>query len=88
MKRNKKESMICLTLKPRQSFFVYHIQSKELFFTEKNILSKRQWRIEQKKQKEDFLTVIPKGIKKDPTASIRKHNELKVLEKTVWTAIK
>ena len=34
-KRNDKESMIYLTPKPKQSFFVYRIQSKEIFLAEK-----------------------------------------------------
>ena len=36
-KRKDKESKICLTLKPSQSFFVYRTQSKENLFTEKRI---------------------------------------------------
>ena len=40
-----------------------------------------------KKQKEEFLTVLAKAIKKDPTTSIRKHaNE--VHKKIGKTAIK
>ena len=58
-----------------------------LFFTEKEFIRK-VGRIEPK-QKEGFLTVITTTIKKDPTTLIRKHkNELKVLKKTVKTAIK
>ena len=34
-KRNDKESIIYLTPKPSQNFFVYHIQSKENFFYQK-----------------------------------------------------
>ena len=34
---NDKESMICLTPKASQSFFVYRIQSKKHFFTEKEV---------------------------------------------------
>ena len=42
-----------------------------------------------KKRKEGFLTDLHTAIKKDPTTSIRKHIiELKVYDKTVWTAIK
>ena len=42
-----------------------------------------------KKRKEGFLTDLAMAIKKDPTTSIKKHhNEFKVHEKTVWTAIK
>ena len=46
-KRNGKESMVCLTPKPRQSFFVYRIQSYEkLFFTEKELFKEKgEWRI-------------------------------------------
>ena len=44
--RNDKESMICLTPKPSQSFFVYHIQRKEKKFTEKELfMEKWEWRI-------------------------------------------
>ena len=39
-KRNDKESMICLTPKPSQSFFVYRIQSKEKIFTENTVIKK------------------------------------------------
>ena len=80
-KRNNKESMICLMLKPRQSFFVNHIQSKENLFTEKVLFKEKgEWRIEQN-QKEGFLTAL--------AMSIRKHvNELKVHKRTLRTAIK
>ena len=48
-----------------------------------------EWRIEQKKRKEGFLTALATAIKKDPTTSIRRHtNKLKVQEKTVRTGIK
>ena len=81
--------MICLTPRPRQSFFVYRIQSKEKNFTEKDLFKESvEWRIEQKR-KDGFLTAPPTMIKKDPTMSRRKHtNELKVYDKTVITAIK
>ena len=47
--------MICLTLKPSQSFFVYRIQSKEKNFTEKEIFKEKwEWRIELKKEKKAF----------------------------------
>ena len=47
--RNDKESMICLTPKPSQSFFVYRIQSKDFFFTEKELFKEKgEWTIEQK----------------------------------------
>ena len=59
--------MICLTPKPSQSFFVYRIQSKENFFTEMGSVKLN------KKQKESFLTVLVTAIKKEHTASIRKH---------------
>ena len=55
-KRNDKESMICLTLKPSQSFFVYCIESKEKKFTENELFKEKWvWRIE-KKTKNLFLT--------------------------------
>ena len=48
-KRNDKESMICLNLKPSQSFFVYCIQNKEFFFNEKELFKEKgKWRIGQK----------------------------------------
>ena len=54
-KRNNKESMVCLTLKPNQSFFVYCIQSKEKKFTEKEVFKeKEEWRIEQKMKRRLF----------------------------------
>ena len=40
--------MICLMVKPNQSFFVYCIQSKE----KELFKEKREWRIEQKKKNE------------------------------------
>ena len=40
-KRNNKESMICFTLKPSQSFFIYCIQSKEKFLQKKSFLRKK-----------------------------------------------
>ena len=48
-KRNKKESMICLTAKSSQNFFVHGIQSKEIFFLQKKGLFKEkgEWRIKQ-----------------------------------------
>ena len=103
-KRNVKESMIWLTQKPSQSFFVYCIQSKEFFFffffflQKTNFLRKREsgglnkkkkTKNKKQKRKVGFLTVLATAIKKDPSTSIRKHaNELKVLEKTVRTPIK
>ena len=44
--KNDKESMICLTVKPSQSFFVYFIQSKENIFTEKELLNEKVWMVE------------------------------------------
>ena len=56
-------------------------QRKE--FTEKELFREKwEWRIEQKKRKEDFLTALVTAIK-DTTASIKKHTcELKLHEKT------
>ena len=45
LKRNDKESMICLTPKPRQSFFVYSIKNKEKILTEKELF-KVKWGVE------------------------------------------
>ena len=57
------------------SFFVYSIQSKEIFLPRKIFLSKRVSRglskKKKKKRKVGFLTVLVTTIK-DPTTSIRK----------------
>ena len=75
--RNDKESMICLTPKPRQSFFVYCIQSKE------NFKKKKGSGKVNKNRKESFLTALVRVIKKYPTTLIRKNAyELKVYKKT------
>ena len=95
-KRNHKESIFCFMPTPNQknfqnnwSFFVYHIQSQEKFYKEKDLFKKKESGGLNKKQKEGFLITQASAIKKDPTMSIRKHtNELKVYEKTVRTAIK
>ena len=77
--------MICLMLKPSQSFFVYHIQSKEKCFIEKELFKEKGVRRIEQKMKIALTT----AIKKEPTTSIRKHaNELKVQKKTVRTVIK
>ena len=86
--------MICLTPKPSESFFIYCIQIKKKFFTEKVLFKeKEELRIEQKNKNKNkrrlFLTVLASSIKKDPTSSLRKYiNELKVRVETVRTAIK
>ena len=46
--QEKKESIICLTLKPSLSFFVYRIQTNEKFLQKKHFKVKGEWRIEQK----------------------------------------
>ena len=81
--------MICLMLKPSQTFFVYHKEDKENFFTKKELFKEKgKWRIKQKK-KEGFLTAFTTAIKKESAMSMRKHaNELKVHAKTVRTTIK
>ena len=57
--------MICLTLKPRESFFVYHIQSKEFFISQKKAFyGKVGPKIE---QKEGFLIALAAVISKSPT---------------------
>ena len=89
-KRSDKESMICLTPKPNQSFFVYRIQNKKENFHRKRALKKR-WGggLNKKQRKEGFLTALATAIKRDPITSRRKHaNELKVFEETVRIAIK
>ena len=79
---------------PKQSQSFCLLNAKQRKNTEKKLLKeKEKWRIKQKKnkkkRKEGFLTAFATAIKKDPTMSVRKHtNELKVLEKTVRTAIK
>ena len=42
--------------KLNQRFSVYHIQSKEKFFTEKRVLKEKErgWRIEKKNEKKAF----------------------------------
>ena len=65
--------MICLMPKPSQSFFVYHIQSKEKNFKEKVLLKKRRSIGLNKKQKESFLIALTMMIKKDSATSIWKH---------------
>ena len=89
-KRNEKESMICLTPKPSQTFLGYRIQSKIKFLQKekKNFLrEKGEWSVD--KKNEGFLTVLVREIKKSPSALIRKHaNELKVQEKTAGVIIK
>ena len=84
--RNDKESMIFLTPKPSQIFFVYRIQSKEKAFTGKELFKEKRGVADgQKNEKNGFLTAF--AMKH--TTSIRKNaNELKVHEKTERTAIK
>ena len=54
---------------------------KELFH------EKWVWRIEQESEKKSFLLLLATVIKKGLSTSIRKpSNEMKVHEKTVWTA--
>ena len=56
-KRNDKESMICLMPKPNKNFFIYCIESKENFLTEKELLKeKEEWGggIEQKMKRRYF----------------------------------
>ena len=88
-KRNDKEPIVCLTSKPRQSFFAYRTQQRIIFFTEKEFLINNESGRLNQKRKEGFLTVFAEAIKKGPTTKIRKHaNKFKVQEKTVRTAIK
>ena len=42
MKRNDRESLICITSKPNQNYFVNDLQSKENFFSEQ-VLLKENW---------------------------------------------
>ena len=78
-KRNDKKSMICFTPKLSQSFFVYRIQSNEIFFTEK------EWRIEHK-MKRWFLNALATVIKKG-TRNVNKKNS-QIHTKTRRTVIK
>ena len=84
---NDKESMICFTWKPSQSFFLLRIKSNEIFLP-RAFYGKggEDWTIN---VKEGFWTALTTAIKKDPKTSKRKHgNELKGIKKTVRTAIK
>ena len=85
-----KKSIICLTPKRNQSFFVYSVKRKEKMFLQKvSFLRQTESKELDKNPKEGFLTALATGIKKGSTTSIRKHvNELKVHEKTMRTAIK
>ena len=67
-------------LKSSQSFFVFRIQSKEIFlffffFYKKKLFKEKgsgELNKKKKKRKEGFLTAFTTVIKKDPTMSIRK----------------
>ena len=97
-KRNNENSMICFTQKPNQSFFVYHIQSKEkllFFFLQKKSFLRKNESVGWNKQKKTktkrmlFNCFCCSDEEGPPTTSIRKQvNKLKVHEKTVRTAIK
>ena len=88
-KRNDKKSMSCLTPKPSQNFFVYHIQNKGKDVRKKAFKEKVGAEDWTKNRKVGFLTALSTAMKKNPTTSIRKlANELKVHQKTVKTAIK
>ena len=53
--KNDKESMICLTPKPSQSFSVYRIQWELKKITEKYLFDRKGvWRIEQKTKRRLF----------------------------------
>ena len=82
--------MICLTPKLSQSFFVYCIQSKENFFTEKELFKEKgSGGLNEKKTKRRLFNCSCYGHLEGPHMTIRKHaNELKVHMKTVRTAIK
>ena len=81
--------MICLTLKPSESFFVYRIQNKEKNLQKKSFSRKRGCGGLSKNRNKSFLTALAIVTKKDPTTSVRKHpNGLKVHEKTMRTSIK
>ena len=88
-KRNHKKSIICLTPKPGQSFFVYRIEKQRkifffFFFLQKTSFFMRKSGVQglNKKRKEGFLTALATAIKRGPIISIKKHvNEMKVHEK-------
>ena len=67
-KRNDQETLICLTPKPIQSFFVYGIQSKYfLFLLQKSFLRERGSEgLNKKTKRKAFLTAFATVIKKDP----------------------
>ena len=73
-KTKDKESRICFALKPRQSLFVYRIQSNAKTFTEEELFKEKgEWVIEQKKKKAKrrVLSALVPAVKKGPTPSIR-----------------
>ena len=70
--RNDKESMICLTSKPSQSYFIFCIQSKEKISQIKSFLTRSGSGGLSTKRKEGILTALATVIKKDPSMSIRK----------------
>ena len=87
-KRRDEKFMICLKPKPSQSFFVYRIQSKDFFFTERQVFKKKWSGGLNKKRKEGYKTALATVIKKDPITSIRKRaNKLKVQKKTTRTPL-
>ena len=65
--------MIRFAPKTNQNSFADHIESEEFIFLfiGKKLLRNREWRIEQKKWKESFLTALATAIKKDSIMSIK-----------------
>ena len=81
LKAETKPKFLCLSTQ-------YKAKKKNFFLQKKNFFNKKESGGLNKKQKEGFLTALPTAFK-DPTTSIRKKaHELKVLKKTVRTAIK
>ena len=58
--------------------FVFRRQSKDIFFTKKTFLRKKDCGGLNKTRKEGFLTALATVIKKDPSTSIKKKSAKKL----------
>ena len=88
-KRQRIYDLLNVETNPKYSLSIVYKARTFFFFTEKELLRKRESGGLIKKRKEGFLTAVASVIKKDPTTSIKKHaNELKVHKKTSRIEIK